>query len=155
MAKLNTARFVSGNDMGLGRVEVGLEFHKIIDYDRKAMRKALAGGASEVRKEARRLVSRNAISAPGENPGTASGKLKRSIGVISRGSKGGWVKIGPRSFSKAGLTPGLFYPAVLFYGSAKRNIAKRNNFMIEALQNKREFVRSNIRAALKASLVPR
>lgn len=153
MNKLQKARYVSGNDMGLGRVEVGLEFHKIIDYDRRAMRKALNHGAADIRKEARRLVSRNAISLPGENPGQETGKLKRSIGVISRGSEGGWVKVGPRSFKTQG--GGFFYPAILFYGSAKRNIGRRNNFMIEALQNKREAVRSVIRAALKDSLVPR
>lgn len=153
MSKLNKERFVSGNDMGLGRVEVGLEFHKIIDYDRKAMRKALSSGGAIVTKEARRLVSRNAISLPGENPGLVTGKLRRSIGVIARGSKGGWIKVGPRSFKSLG--GGFFYPAILFYGSKKRNIDKRNNFMVEALQTKRAYVRGEIRAALKDSLVPR
>lgn len=155
MSKLSKERFVSGNDMGPGRVEVGLEFHKTIDYDRKAMRKALSRGGADVAKEARRLVSRNAISAPGQNPGQVTGKLKKSIGVVTRGSKGGWIKIGPRTFSKAGLGGGIFYPAILFFGSSARNIGRRNNFMIEALQKKREAVRSVIRAALKDSLVPR
>lgn len=140
-----------GGDMGLGRVSVGLEFHKIIDYDRRAMRKALKAGASQVIKEAKRIVSRNAISAPGEVPGVVTGRLRKSIGVVKTGSKGGWIRVGPRTFKDKGV----FYPAILFYGSTKRNIAKRGNFMTQALGIKRDTIRSEIRSALKNSLVPR
>lgn len=93
-------------------VHVGLTFHKAIDYDRKALRKALVKGAAEIRKEARRLVSRRAISAAGAFPGMQTGTLKRAIGIVSKGSKGGWVKVGVKK------TPGMddFYPAFMFYG---------------------------------------
>lgn len=159
MGKINKAKFRTGNDMGLGRIEVGLEFHKTIDYDRKAMRKALAGGGRDVIKEARRIVSNRAISAPGGAPGEITGALKRSIGLVTKGSKGGWIKVGPKRtdemVAKAKKTKWAFYPAFLFYGSSKTGLAKRSNFMIDALQNKREAVRSVIRAALKDSLVPR
>lgn len=131
-------------------LSVGLEFHKIIDYDRRAMRKALSRGAAQVRKEARRIVSRRAVSGAGELPGMQTGAMRRAIGIVSRGSKGGWVKIGVRSI------PGSdFYPAFLFYGSPKTGLAKRANFMETALQNRREVIRSDIRAALKNALVPR
>lgn len=131
-------------------VECGLQFHKTIDYDRKAMRRALVKGGAVVRKEARRLLSRRAISKAGEVPGMQTGALRRAVGVIAKGSKGGWVKVGVRSI------PGsIFYPAPLFYGSKKRNIEPRANYMVQALQAKRETVRSDIRAALKDSLVPR
>lgn len=131
-------------------LQVGLEFHKTIDYDRKAMRRALVKGAAEVRKEARRIVSRRAISAPGEFPAQQTGQLKRAIGVVSKGSKGGWIKVGVRSIKGS-----VFYPAFLFYGSPKTGLAARGNFMTAALQTKREGVRGMIRAALKDSLVPR
>ncbi len=131
-------------------LEVGLFGHKIIDYDRKAMRRALVKGAAQVRKEARRIVSRRAISNPGEFPGLQTGALKRAIGIVGRGSKGGWVKIGVKTIKGQD-----FYPAFLFYGSPKTNLAKRGNFMTSALAAKREAVRSNIREALKTSLVPR
>lgn len=138
------------SDVGGITLEVGLQFHKTIDYDRKAMRGALRTGAAAVRKEARRIISRRAVSAPGEMPGSQTGALKRSIGIVSRGSKGGWVKIGPRKIAGS-----VFYPAFLFYGSPKTGLAKRGNFMIAALDTKRESVRGNIREALKNSLVPR
>jgi hypothetical protein len=143
-------RETSGGSLGGVEVQVGLEFHKTIDYDRKAMRKALREGAAAVRKEARRIVSRRAVSLAGEFPGQQSGALKRAIGIVSRGSKGGWVKVGVRSIPNS-----VFYPAFLFYGSPKTGLQKRANFMTAALQEKRDSMRGMIREALKNSLVPR
>ena len=140
----------SGSISGIN-LDVGLKFHKIIDYDRKAMRRALARGAAHIRKEARRIVSRRAVSAPGAMPGMQTGVLRRAIGIVSKGTKGGWVKVGVRKTKE--MTD--FYPAFLFYGSVKTGLAKRGNFMISALENKRDGVRTEIRAALKDALVPR
>lgn len=49
MSRMNKARYVSGKALGGLEVEVGLEFHKIVDYDRKQMRAALNTGAAAVR----------------------------------------------------------------------------------------------------------
>lgn len=141
----------SSGSAGGVELHVGLRFHKIIDYERKALRKAMRNGAGVIRKEARRIVSRRAISAPGEAPGSQSGALKRAIGVVARGSKGGWIKVGVRKTKEMQD----FYPAFLFYGSPKTGLAKRDNFMVTALTNKRDEVRGQIRGALKDSLVPR
>lgn len=130
--------------------EVGLSGHEVIDYDRRAMRKALLQGAGKIRAEARRIVSRRAISGAGEFPGMQTGKLKRAIGIVSKGSKGGWVKIGVKSIQGS-----VFYPAFLFYGSPKTGLARRGNFMEAALAAKREAVRGDVRSALKNALVPR
>lgn len=141
----------SVGSIGAADLRVGLMFHKTIDYDRKPMRKALREGAGLVRKEARRIISRRAISAPGEFPGMQSGVLKRAIGIVARGSRGGWVKVGVRK------TPEMqdFYPAFLFYGSEKTGLAPRGNFIVAALDAKREDVRQLVGAALKNALVPR
>ena len=138
-------------NLGGVELQVGLEFHKTIDYDRKAMRKALVRGAAEVRKQARRLVSRRSISLAGDFPGSQSGALKLSIGIVSKGSKGGWIKVGVKKSKE--MTD--FYPAFLFYGSAKINLSRRGNFITAALAAKRESVRGQIRDALQHSLVPR
>jgi hypothetical protein len=140
----------TGNVGGIG-LSVGLEFHKVIDYDRKALRKAMREGAAQVRKEARRIVSRRAISMAGEAPGLQTGALKRAIGIVGKGSKGGWVKVGVRKSKEMKD----FYPAFLFYGSPTTGLSKRANFMQAALANKRDTVRSHIRSALQNSLVPR
>ena len=147
---INKQRFVTGNKLAGLELQVGLEFHQVVDYDRKAMRKALREGGGEIRKEARRLLSRRAVSAPGEIPGMQSGMLRRAIGIVSVGSRGGWVKVGPKTIKGS-----VFYPAFLFYGSPKTGLDKRANFMDSALQNKRDVVRSRIQDALKNSLVPR
>ena len=102
---------------GYGGVEVhvGLKFHSYIDYDRRALRRAMAKGAGIVRQEARRLVSNKAISQAGQFPGMNTGVLKRAIGVVSKGTHGGWIKVGVKKTAKMQD----FYPAFLFYGVKK------------------------------------
>lgn len=129
-------------------VDVNIKGHSVIYYDRKVMRRAQTRGAADIRKEARRLLSRRAISAPGEIPGMQTGALKRAIGIVSRGTNGGWVKVGVRKIDGS-----KFYPAFLYYGSEKTGLKKRANFMQMALDNRREAVKSVISSALKDSLV--
>ena len=140
----------SRGNVGGVRLFVGLDFHSSIDYDRRQLRRALIKGSALVRKEARTLVSRRVVSQPGEFPGQQSGAMRRAIGVIGKGSRGGWIKIGVRAI------PGSFYyPAVLFYGSPKRHIVARGNFMTAALANRSAEIRDQVRSALRQSLVPR
>lgn len=137
-------------DLGGITLQVGLDGYKTIDYNKRVMRKTLTKGGGELRKEARRLLSRRAVSAPGDIPGEQTGRLKRSIGIISRGSRGGWIKVGPRAI------PGsMFYPAILYYGSKKTGVSPRANFMAMALQNRKANIRNTVRAALRGALVPR
>lgn len=150
MSRMSKARFASGKSLGGLEVQVGLEFHKTIDYDRKQMRAALVRGAGALRKEARRLLSRRTVSKPGEVPARQSGDLWRAIGVVSRGSKGGWIKVGPKSIKGR-----IFYPAFLFYGSPTTGLAPRANYMELALQNKSSSIRTEAREALARALVPR
>lgn len=150
MAKIDKTKFRTGNALGGLEIAVGLDGHSYIDYDRKPLRRMLNKGAAVVRKEARRIVSRRAISRAGEIPGMQTGTMRKAIGTVSRGSKGGWVKVGVRT-----IPDSAFYPAFLFYGSPKTGLQKRKNFMENALTTKREEVRGMIRAALKDALVPR
>lgn len=150
MSRTFKSRHVSGNALGGLEVSVGLDFHKVIDYDRKKMRAALVKGAGTVRKEARRLLSRRAVSKPGEAPGRQTGQLWKAIGVVSKGSKGGWIKVGPKSIKGR-----VFYPAFLFYGSKKTGLAPRANYMSEALQTKAPTVRAEAREALRGALISR
>lgn len=132
-------------------LNVMLSGHSMIDFDKRQIRKALVQGGGVVRQQARRLVARRAISNPEQFPGEDTGALKRSIKIYKRGSRGGYVKVGPTKTSEMNV----FYPAFLFYGSAKTGLAKRANYMTAALEMKRESVRANIRAAMPAALIPR
>jgi len=118
--------------------------------NKKPIRASLVKGAAVVRKEARRIASRRAVSLAGEFPGMQTGALKRAIGIVGKGSKGGWVKVGVRSIPNS-----IFYPAFLFYGSPKTNLAKRGNFMEQALDGRREEVRSMIRASFQQAIEAR
>ena len=166
---------------------VDVEGHTKIDFDRRMVRKALMKGGREIRKEARRLVARKAISKPGENPGKRRGYLQRSIDLVTPFSKTGfWVKVEPttQGIKKSGR---IYYPAVLFYGVRGRRIGRladgkglgksnrrargarasaleersqsaftlepRDNYMVQALDRKREGVRAELRSALQAALI--
>jgi hypothetical protein len=135
-----------------GSVQVSVAFagHSRIDFDKKPIKKVLRQQGGEIRKVARRLVSRRAISAPGENPGRVSGVLMRSI-KVKVASGGFWAKVAPYKTSEMEV----FYPAFLFHGSQRRNIAKRANYMAAALDTRRGAAQIAIRSALQGALKPR
>lgn len=118
--------------------------------ERKVRRRALNKGAAVVRAEARRLVSRRAVSAPGEAPGMQTGALRRAVGTVSKGSKGGWIKVGVRTIKGS-----IFYPAFLFYGSPKTGLEKRANFVAQALNNVQPAVKTVISQAVRDSVTVR
>jgi hypothetical protein len=83
-------------------------------------------------------------------PGRRSGVLQRSIKVkVSSG--GFWAKVAPYKTNEMKV----FYPAFLFYGSAKRNIEKRGNYMEFALNTRRAAAQGAIQSALQGALKPR
>lgn len=128
---------------------VTIEGHSRIDFDRKKIRKAMRSLGADVRKEARRLVARRAISGAGEYPGRQTGRLMRSI--KARVSKPGFlVRVAPTKTSEMKD----FYPAFLGYGVRGR-IEKRGNYMTDALEHRSANVRNVLRAALQDALIPR
>ena len=52
-----------------------------IDYDPRALRKPLRAAGNEVRKMARTLIARRAVSEAGQYPGKQTGRMQRSIRV--------------------------------------------------------------------------
>lgn len=131
------------------KVSATLAGHSRIDFDKKPIRKTLRQQSGQIRKVARRLVSRRAVSAAGQMPGRQSGALARAIKV--RVASGGfWAKTAPQKTSEMKD----FYPAFLYYG-ASPGLAKRGNYMTAALNERRAPARQAILAALKTSLKPR
>jgi hypothetical protein len=131
------------------KVHATITGHSRIDFDKKQIRKVLRQQGAAVRKEARRLVSRRAISMPGQAPGRATGVLMRSI-KVKVASGGFWAKVAPQKTSEMKE----FYPAYLYYGT-KRGLAKRENYMTTALDTRREAARAAIGDALRNALKPR
>lgn len=119
---------------------------KYADFDVKALKKGLRKEGGEIAKEARKLVSKKDVSAPGENPGRDTGTLRKSI--KNKVSKSGFTAtIKPWKIPAMGEH---FYPAYVYYGhrGPKSRTAKderthrkttgekvaqpRANFMVEA-----------------------
>ena len=123
--------------------------HERIDFDKRQIRAAMRKYGAEVRKDARRRVAARAVSLPGANPGRDSGELFRSI--KAKVSKSGFmVRIAP--FKTSAME--AFYPAFLFYGVNGR-IQPRRNYMADALDERRESVRTGLRSVLESALIPR
>ena len=131
-------------------VNVKFEGFSKIDFDRKKIRKTMRVLGRDVQKEARRLVARRAISGAGEYPGKQTGRLWRAVKY--KVSKPGFlVKIMPQK--TADMKD--YYPAFLLYGSKKRDLAPRKNYMTDALESRRSTARGALRNALIDSLKPR
>jgi len=126
---------------------------RLPEVSKRDLRNALRRAGRDVQKEARRMVARRAISQAGAAPGRITGALQKSIGLVMPSMKQDrqWVKIYPLTKK---ITPqaGIYYPAMLYYGSKKRNIEPRSNYMVEALNARRSRVRSIIAGAIRASL---
>jgi hypothetical protein len=122
-----------------------------IDFDKKRVRKGMRIVGRDVQKEARRLVARRAISGAGDYPGRQTGAMWRAIKY--KVSRSGFMAIvRPNKTAEMGKD---FYPAFLFYGSEKRNLKARKNFMTDAQSNREQNSRSVLRGVLQDSLIPR
>ena len=92
------------------------EGFKRIDYDPKVMRKAIKRVAKDVREEARKLISRKAVSLPGTFPGQDTGEMQRSIQI--KMSKSGYsAVVRPTQTDKMKE----YYPAFMVYGHRAPN----------------------------------
>lgn len=121
-------------------------FDRII-FRRAELKRALRKGGAIVRSEARRLIARRAISAPGELPGRDTGAMSRSI-KTKVGAGGGYVVVSPYRTPEMGND---YYPAYLIYGTS-RGLRPRKDFMQVSLQNKQQQIRSEIANALRNAL---
>lgn len=119
--------------------------YRKIDYDPKALKQPLRKSGNAVRKIARKMISRKAVSEAGQFPGKQTGEMAKSIKV--KVSKSGYsVAVYP---TKTQAMP-AYYPAFVVYGhrapysetaqearshkqrAGKKVAAPRKNFLPEA-----------------------
>lgn len=98
--------------MSAGFVEVKTpDGFKFFDFDKKVIKRGLRNVGRDIRKEARQLISRKAVSAPGDFPGKDTGVMSKSIkATVSRSGHSVWI----RPTKTAGMRD--FYPAFVIYG---------------------------------------
>ena len=130
-------------------IKITVEGLDQIIFDKRELKKAIRAGGAVVRREARRLIAKRAVSSPGEFPGYMSGALSRSI-KVKVGTGGGYAKIMPYKTKQMKT----FYAAYLNAGTS-RGLKPRKNFMTAALENKQVKIRAAIRAALSHALMAR
>lgn len=128
-----------------------------IDFDRRAIRKVLTPLAKDLQKDARRLISRRAVSGAGENPGRDSGALLRSI-RYKIGRSGLYAVLAPQR-TAALMRKNVYYPGPLVFGANRGarggRLEPRGNFIVEAAQGKEAVIKSRLEAELPFALVPR
>lgn len=119
--------------------------YRKIDYDPKALKQPLRKSGNAVRKIARKMISRKAVSEAGQFPGKQTGEMAKSIKI--KVSKSGYsVAVYP---TKTQAMP-AYYPAFVVYGhrapysetaqearshkqrAGKKVAAPRKNFVPEA-----------------------
>ena len=119
--------------------------YRKIDYDPKALKQPLRKSGNAVRKIARKMISRKAVSEAGQFPGKQTGEMAKSIKV--KVSKSGYsLAVYP---TKTQAMP-AYYPAFVVYGhrapysetaqearshkqrAGKKVAAPRKNFVPEA-----------------------
>lgn len=134
---------------------------KCVDYDPKALKKPLTNSGKAVQKIARKLISRRAVSEPGQYPGKQTGEMAKSIMV--KVSKSGYsVLIYP---TKTKDMP-TYYPAFVVYGhrgpysetvqearahkqrAGKKVAAPRKHFIFEAAKKYEKTFQSEMYDAL-------
>ena len=104
------------------------------DFDTRVLKKNFRTVGAEVRKIARRLVSRRAVSKAGEFPGMDTGTLRKSI--KSKVSRSGF-SVGISSYKIEGMD--VYYPAFVYWGHRSKG-ADRVNGIPDKKQHGRKRV---------------
>jgi hypothetical protein len=133
------------------KVYAKIKGHNTYDFDKKPLREALKKAGQIVRDDARRLLARQGISAPGQYPGVQTGDSKRWL--ISRSGKfqDEIARIVEHKRSPR-MNERKFYPAILTYGS--EHIAPRENYIVDAAELRRNDVRRIIGEVFQRSIKP-
>ncbi|NTZ84366.1 hypothetical protein FCJ61_15515 [Burkholderia metallica] len=127
-------------------------FDRLIDFDKREVRKGMRKAGRIVERRAKALVAIGGRSAPGRYPARQTGRLQRSIKTkVSR--SGFMVKVMPQKI--AGMRD--FYPAFLYYGARRKSgvrrdrrshgtsnwrIERRGNYMVDAKDDSAREVRA-------------
>lgn len=149
------------------KVSASLRGFSEIHFDKKEIRKGMRHAGQDVRKAARALIASKVRSRAGENPGKQTGRLYRSLEYKT--SRSGFMSV-VRHKHIFGAKE--FYPAILYYGrqmGTVRNkdhkkqewngkgwrIAPRNNYIVDALADRRSAVQKTIADAVQRALKPK
>lgn len=119
--------------------------HLQADFSPARMKRTMKFVGQDLRKNARRLVARRAVSAPGGFPGKVTGDLQKS--VKARISRSGWsVKVASYR-TDAMKAKNAFYPAYLIHGT-KNGVAPRGDYITATYRSRLDWARGAISSSL-------
>lgn len=113
------------------------------DFSPERMKRTMRVVGQDFRKNARRLIARRAVSAPGAFPGRVTGEMQRATRF--KLSRSGWsVRVA------AYPTPAMkeFYPAFLIRGVKSHGLAPRADFIAATYDQRLEWARTAISTSL-------
>ena len=129
----------------MNQSKIQIDFLSLWDFDLDKLKAELATESRMMRRDARRLVAKKAISNPGEFPGKDTGVLQKTIQVKK-------FRSGLGFYITHRMPSGKFrYPFVLAYGSEKRGIAPRKDHINEVFTKRRPAIIDGLRRALRDS----
>jgi len=127
---------------------VKLEGNILFGYDRDALKKVLRKEGREIKKAGQRLVSRNAVSKAGEYPGLTTGYLHDTI--KTKLASGGMAIIITHVLGKNEDR----YPFILAHGALSTGLEPRKDYMLVAINQRRDQTIRALRGAFKQALKP-
>lgn len=129
---------------------ITLEGRAMPDFDKRTLRLGLRKAAAKIRKDARKNLSRRAVSQAGEFPGMDTGDTRQSIRV--RVSKSGWTAVvEPKRTPR--MNQDKFYPQILVHGrKKKRPLSPRKDPVRTALDDRRGEIQQDLFNALHKAL---
>ena len=104
---------------------------RFVDFDTKLVKRGFRAMGREIAKDAKKSVSRKAVSRAGELPGRDSGELRKTI--KSRTSRSGF-SVAVNSY---GGTLEPYYPAFVYYGHRSPGSDMKNGKEDRAQQHKK------------------
>ena len=126
--------------------QIKIDSLSLWDFDLDVLRDRLKEERKEYRKEARKRVARDVISGGGEYPGKRTGNLQKTIFVKYFRSGLGFYMTHKMKKDE------IRYPFVLAYGSKKRSISPRKDYMEDTVIARRTATLLRIRESVKKSI---
>lgn len=124
---------------------VTLTQFQLWDFDLTQLSDGLSREGKLIRRDARRLVARGAISKAGEYPGKDSGTLRRTISFKKFSNQLG-VYITQK------MKSGQYrYPFALINGSPETGLEPRADYIADTFEERKVYVQQMLRNAMKKS----
>lgn len=126
--------------------EVKIEQFQLWHFDLTVLSDGLSEQGKLIRRDARRLVARAAVSKAGEYPGKDSGTLAKTISFKK-------FRSGLGVYITHKMKSGQYrYPFALVNGSAETGLEPRADYIADTFESRKVYVQAMLRSSLRKSI---